>query len=69
MIDFNYFMKIYKFLFSGLLLISSALVFYYGLQEDYSNASKGLQSTIVFSFFLWVGVNVRSIESILTPKK
>lgn len=69
LMGFNCFMKIYKLLFFSLLLVSSVFVVCYGLQGGYSNASKGLQSAIVFSFFLWIGVNLRAIEPRLTPKK
>lgn len=60
---FEYFMAVYKILFGGLVLISSGMTVYFVLRGGCREALDMFKSLIIFSFFLWFGVNIRKLQS------
>lgn len=62
---FDMFLKFYKVLFSGLLLVALGSTIYSLLTSNYSGAGTASRSALVFAGFLWVGCNLPWIEKTL----
>ncbi|MBV7492527.1 hypothetical protein D3C76_1258250 [compost metagenome] len=62
---FDMFIKFYKVLFSGLLLVALGLTIYSMLTSNYSDAGTTSRSALVFAGLLWVGCNLHWIEKTL----
>lgn len=59
---FDLFLKFYKVLFSGLLLVALGSAIYSMLTSNYSDAGTASRSALVFAGLLWAGCNLPWIE-------
>lgn len=66
---FDRFLKFYKVLFSGLLLVALGSTIYSLLTSNFSDAGTASRSALIFAGLLWVGCNLPWIEKTLKSQR